>query len=221
MPNIFGGKSSGSPSKSFLESVRTTPAPDLAHPDSPKTGSLTSFVQTYLPVAEKVGQRIGVAPKNLLAQWGVETGWGKSVVPGTNNLGNIKDFSGAGAKAVDNYTKTTDAYRSYKTADDFGNDFAGVIERVHKGAMNTGDDAGKYFGSLKRSGYAEHPEYVNMGVKASRMVDKELQRMRPMKTSDASDAQDEYNPTPLASAAGGEYEQAWNQPEDETMKASA
>jgi hypothetical protein len=221
-------KGMGSPSlmsgrpveKSFGEQIRTMRAPSLLHPDTPKTGNVSSFVEAYLPVAEKVGARIGVAPKNLLAQWGVETGWGKSVVPGTNNLGNIKDFSGGGTKAVDNYTKTTDAYRTYKTADDFGNDFAGVIERVHKGALNAGDDANRYFGSLKKSGYAEHPEYVRTGVGASRLVDKELRRLRPSKISDASDSSDEYNSEPVASASN-EYEQAWNQPEENTLKASA
>jgi flagellum-specific peptidoglycan hydrolase FlgJ len=216
-PSLSGNTAPAKPS--FYDQLRDMKsAPSLV--EAPKTGSVSSFVEAYLPVAEKVGARIGVAPKNLLAQWGVETGWGKSVVPGTNNLGNIKDFSGAGTKAVDNYTKTTDAYRTYKSADEFGNDFAGVIERVHKGALNTGDDAARYFGSLKKSGYAEHPEYVRTGVSASRLVDKELQRLRPNKVSDASDGSDEYNAAPVASA-GSEYEQAWNQPEENQLKASA
>lgn len=131
---------------------------------------VASFVDTYLPLAQRVSEKTGVAPEALLGQWGLETGWGKSVIPGTNNLGNIKDFSGKGTKAVDNMTKTTDAYRQYETVDEFGDDFAGLLSRRYKTALNSGQDAQRYFSELKRLGYAEDPNYVNSGVKATRMV---------------------------------------------------
>lgn len=169
------------PGAGIVESVRSyfnkgqeNTAPQAAPPATPKTGTPSKFVDAYLPLAEKVGDRLGVAPKLLLAQWGNETGWGKSVIPGTNNLGNIMDFSGKGPKAVDNYNGRVDSYRAYKNPDEFGNDFAGVIERVHKGALNSGEDASRYFGSLKKSGYAEHPKYVDSGIKATKMVEREL-----------------------------------------------
>jgi len=172
------------PGAGIVESVRsyfnkgqenTAPQAAPAAPSpTPKTGTPSKFVDAYLPLAEKVGDRLGVAPKLLLAQWGNETGWGKSVIPGTNNLGNIMDFSGKGPKAVDNYNGRVDSYRAYKNPDEFGNDFAGVIERVHKGALNSGEDASRYFGSLKKSGYAEHPKYVDSGIKATKMVEREL-----------------------------------------------
>lgn len=219
---LGGGKTAGQEQRSFLDSVRGMKAPDLSGgstASAPKTGTPASFVEAYLPLAERVGARLGVAPKLLLAQWGGETGWGKSIIPGTNNLGNIMDFSGKGPKAVDNYNGRTDSYRTYKNMDDFGNDFAGVIERVHKGALNAGDDPLRYFGSLKKSGYAEHPKYIDTGVKATQMVEKELQRIRPQKISDASGVDGEYNPTQVASA--DEYERAWDESDDGNTKAMA
>lgn len=224
VPNLLGGgQEKPAEQKSFVDQIRDQKAPNLlgdSRDAAARTGTPATFVAQYLPLAEKVGSRLGVSPKILLAQWGGETGWGKSIISGTNNLGNIMDFSGKGPKAVDNYNGRTDSYRAYKNVDEFGNDFAGVIERVHKGAMNSGDDPARYFRSLQKSGYAEHPEYVNTGIKATRMVDRELQKLRGQKISDASDVADEYNPvTQVASA--DEYEQAWNEPDDGNTKALA
>lgn len=220
VPDLLGGSRGGaSEQKSFVDGVRSQKAPNLLSPEADRTGTPSAFVQRYLPLAEKVGSRLGVSPKILLAQWGGETGWGKSVIPGTHNLGNIMDFSGKGPKAVDNYNGRTDSYRAYKSTEEFGDDFAGVIERVHKGAINAGDDPERYFGSLKKSGYAEHPKYIDIGVKATRMVEKELQKLRPQRVSDASDVMPEEQPVQVASA--DEYQQAWNEPEIESTKAIA
>ena len=54
----------------------------------------TAFEQQYKDVAQRTAAKLGVPAEGLLAQWGLETGYGKSIIPGTNNLGNIKDFSG-------------------------------------------------------------------------------------------------------------------------------
>jgi hypothetical protein len=134
------------------------------------TGAVGDFVRQYLPVAERVGKVLGVEPQVLLGQWGLETGWGKSVIPGTNNLGNIKDFSGAGVGATDNMTGSRDKYRAYKDADAFADDFSGLVGRRYRGAMGTGGDANKYFSALKDGGYAEDPAYIQKGVSAANLV---------------------------------------------------
>lgn len=135
---------------------------------------VSQFVQQYLPTAKRVGERLGVSPQVLLGQWGLETGWGKSVIPGTNNLGNIKDFSGKGKQATDNMTGSRDGYRVYADADAFADDFAGLVDRRYRGARGAGGDAGKYFSELKRGGYAEDPDYVTKGSQAAGMVAKVL-----------------------------------------------
>lgn len=130
------------------------------------------FAQTYGPVAAEVGQRIGVAPDVLLGQWGLETGWGKSVIPGTNNLGNIKDFSGGGTRAIDNMTGSNDAYRAYATPSAFGSDFADLISRRYRSAVGAGADANKFGAALKAGGYAEDPAYVSKLAGATNLVRK-------------------------------------------------
>ncbi|CAB3904938.1 hypothetical protein LMG2828_04698 [Achromobacter piechaudii] len=128
------------------------------------------FVDQYGPLADTVGGQIGVDPAILLGQWGLETGWGRSVIPGTNNLGNIKDFAGGGVAAVDNMTGSNDQYRAYATPDEFGQDFAGLLGRRYQSAMNAGRNAQQYAEALKAGGYAEDPDYVRKLVAATDTV---------------------------------------------------
>lgn len=128
------------------------------------------FAQQYGPQAAAVGKAIGVDPSVLLGQWGLETGWGRSVIPGTNNLGNIKDFAGGGVAATDNMTGSNDRYRAYDTPDAFGQDFAGLINRRYQGALNAGNDAQAYARALKAGGYAEDPDYERKLVAATDVV---------------------------------------------------
>lgn len=118
------------------------------------------FLAQYRPIAERVGAQTGNSPELLLAQWALETRYGKSVIPGTNNLGNIKDFSGAGPRARDNMTGSTDAYRAYTSPEAFADDYAGLIGRRYKGAMGSGNDILHFATALKKGGYAEDPNYV-------------------------------------------------------------
>jgi hypothetical protein len=130
---------------------------------------IQGFIQQYAPVAASVSQRIGVAPDVLLGQWGLETGWGKSVIPGTNNLGNIK---GPGVAATDNQTGSNDQYRAYANPQAFGNDFANLISSNYKGAVGSGYDAAAYGKALKAGGYAEDSGYANKLAGAVGMVRK-------------------------------------------------
>lgn len=126
---------------------------------SAQTGP-AAFVQQYGNIADAVGKQLGVDRNVLLAQWGHETGWGKSVIPGTNNLGNIKDFSGGGVSARDNITGSTDSYRAYASPADFASEYAGLISRKYPNAVGAGADMSRYAAALKAAGYAEDPQYV-------------------------------------------------------------
>ncbi len=138
---------------------------------APRSGP-AAFVAQYGDVARKVGERLGVAPEALLGQWGLETGWGRSVIPSTNNLGNIKDPSGRGVWATDNMTGDRDAYRTYANTDEFAEQFVPFIERSkrYKGAVGTGSNYQGYFTALKQGGYAEDPNYIVKGVGAAKMA---------------------------------------------------
>lgn len=120
-----------------------------------------TFTQQYMPLASSVGERLNVDPNLLLAQWGLETGWGKSVIPGTNNLGNIKDFSGNGVAATDNMTGSRDKYVKFDTPEAFGDHYVGLMSRRYPKVAGTGSDAEAFAQALKAGGYAEDPNYVN------------------------------------------------------------
>lgn len=123
------------------------------------TGDPESFKKEYLPAAQRAGKELNVDPDIILGQWGNETGWGKSIVPGTNNLGNIKLGSkgGEGVEATDNTTKSKDKYRKYKSTDDFADDYVKLIKGNYPKAVGAGNDPAKFTAGLK--GYAEDKSY--------------------------------------------------------------
>ena len=119
------------------------------------------FIAMYTPAAQRVATQLNVPVDGVLNHWGLETGWGKSVIPGTNNLGNIKDFSGGGIAATDNMTKSRDRYRQYNTVDDFATDYAKLIgtNPRYAAALNT-NTAYDFANGLQRGGYAEDPNFA-------------------------------------------------------------
>lgn len=126
----------------------------------------TAFNLQYQDVAQRTAEKLGVPAEALLAQWGLETGYGKSIVPGTNNLGNIKDFSGKGVVAQDNATKSIDKYRAYQSVDAFADDFTNLIQRKYPKAVGQKSVEG-FATALKAGGYAEDPDYVNKMVRVA------------------------------------------------------
>ncbi len=128
--------------------------------------SKDAFALQYQDLADKIGNELGVPPRAVLAQLGLETGWGKSIIPGTNNLGNIKDFSGKGVSAVDNLTKSRDKYRAYDSPEAFADDYTALIKRRYPKAVGQKTAQG-FAQALKDGGYAEDPDYVQKVVKSA------------------------------------------------------
>lgn len=127
--------------------------------------NVENFRKQYNDVAVAAGRSLGVSPDVLLSQWGLETGWGKSVIPGTNNLGNIKDVSGKGVAATDNMNGSRDKYRAYDTPEAFAADYVSLIKRKYPAAVGANDPQA-YASALKAGGYAEDPNYVRSVVGA-------------------------------------------------------
>ena len=131
---------------------------------------IAAFAEQVGPQAQRVAAAHGVPVDAVIGQWGLETGWGKSVIPGTNNYGNIKDFSGGGVGAKDNMTGSVDKYRQYADANGFADDFTKLLgNRRYAGVKGAKDDQ-SYFTALKAGGYAEDPDYVAKGTRAAAMV---------------------------------------------------
>lgn len=53
-------------------------------------GGPLEFGQAWGQAAESAAQQLQIPKEFLLSQWGLETGWGNSIIGGTNNAGNIK-----------------------------------------------------------------------------------------------------------------------------------
>ena len=119
------------------------------------------FAEEYGPIAVQVSQQTGIAPSVLLAQWGMETDYGRKTV-GHFNFGNIKDMSGAGTPAVDNKTKSKDRYVNFESPEAFGDYYAHMMRRLYPNALNTGTDISKYAEGLRtgiKGSYAEDENY--------------------------------------------------------------
>ena len=147
--------------------------------DSPSptksNGDISSFVAQYGPMAQAIGNKLGVSPDIVLGKLGLETGWGKKVIPGTNNLGNIKDVSGRGTMATDNYNGSRDAYLRFENPETFGAYYSDFIQRLYPNAVGAGNDPNKFTAGLakgKLGSYAEDPAYATKVAQASNMVTK-------------------------------------------------
>lgn len=119
------------------------------------------FVEEYSPIAVQVSKQTGIAPSVLMAQWGMETDYGRKV-QGHFNFGNIKDVSGGGKEAKDNQTGSVDKYVNFESPEAFGDYYAHMMRRLYPKALNTGDDISKYAQGLKegvQGPYAEAENY--------------------------------------------------------------
>jgi len=145
-------------------------------------GDATAFIQEYGPIAEKIGADIGVDPKIILAKFGLETGWGKSVIPGTYNLGNIKDFSGAGVKAYDKREKSNDAYMKFEDPETFAAYYSDFMKRMYPKAIGAGSDVDAFTTGLNkgvRGPYATAENYPSAIRNAYSLVNARIESAQP------------------------------------------
>ena len=120
-----------------------------------------TFVKEYSPIAQRIGEQIDVDPAILLAKFGLETGWGKSVIPNSYNLGNIKDFSGSGVMATDNQTKKREKYMQFQDPEVFADYYADFMKRLYPKAIGSGSDIDKFttgLGEGVKGSYADNPD---------------------------------------------------------------
>ena len=125
------------------------------------TDHVKMFAEEYAPIAVQVSQKTGIAPSVLLAQWGMETDYGRKTV-GHFNFGNIKDMSGAGTPATDNQTGSRDRYVNFESPEAFGDYYAHMMRRLYPNALNAGTDISKYAEGLRtgvKGSYAEDENY--------------------------------------------------------------
>lgn len=151
-------------------------ATSVEEQSNPNFGKKADFMaqsrQTAEAAAAEINRRTGssVTPEMIQAQWGLETGWGKSMT-GDFNFGNIKSGKGwsgrtrelggvleYGPNGEKNYR--TESFRSYSSASEAGADYANLVAgRYLKGRRVQSAD--EFYRALKEQGYATDPDYVS------------------------------------------------------------
>ena len=148
--------------------------------------TVQGFIDKVRPYAEAAAQKLGVPVHYLIAQAGLETGWGKSqprTVDGTpsHNLFGIKATAawkgatvstGTTEYAAGKLEKTTASFRAYGSYTDSFQDFAKLLQnsRRYAGTLANTHDAGKYATSLQQAGYATDPRYAEKLTRAIQTV---------------------------------------------------
>jgi hypothetical protein len=192
------------PASSASGSSASSSAGGITWGSNTSTGTPQSFAQTYGPTISNIAGQLNVDPSIIAGQLGLETGFGKSVIPGTNNLGNIKSTNGQGVSAVDNQTGSTDTYNAYPTTDAFANHYVNLIKSKYPNAVGA-KNATQYASALKAGGYAEDPNYVGKVSKAAQMMSGVLGAV-----TGSTDANADEAPQPSSSPADSFIKQYGN-----------
>ena len=134
-----------------------------------------SFIDAILPHAKKAAKDLGTTPGVLVAQAALETGWGKSILPGKGessyNLFNIKADSRWQGDRV--YSKTLEyekgvpfqenaAFRQYDSLEQSFDDYVGFIKSNprYEQALQVSEQPNEYIQALQDAGYATDPKYA-------------------------------------------------------------
>lgn len=144
--------------------------------------SAEDFIQKLTPYAEQAAKALGVAPKVLLAQAALETGWGRSVIKygdgsSSFNLFNIKagkswhgDKTQVSTLEYENGVarKEQAGFRAYNSYQESFQDYVQFIKNNprYQDALQHVGNGERYLQELQRAGYATDPSYARkvMGI---------------------------------------------------------
>jgi flagellar protein FlgJ len=153
------------------------------------------FVDKLRPAAEAAAKAVGLPVEYLLAQAGLESGWGKHQPKdaqngASHNVFGIKAGRTWQGKVVESSTKevvdgasvpTRARFRAYDSyASSFG-DFAKLLRgsRRYAPALAQADDPAAYAKALQRGGYATDPAYAAKLTRAIASVTSYVQASAP------------------------------------------
>ena len=152
------------------------------------------FLDAILPAAERAAAKLGVSPRNLIAQAALETGWGRHLPRGEDgrisfNFFGIKATGGwRGASVASSTTEVLDGraqrmverFRAYSGVEESVDDHARLLgnSRRYAAVRGTGDDAHAFGTALQRGGYATDPGYARKIVQVADSVGRLLEARR-------------------------------------------
>ncbi|MEY2334368.1 flagellar assembly peptidoglycan hydrolase FlgJ [Acidithiobacillus ferrianus] len=153
-----------------------------AKPSQTLVQQATAFVAAILPAVQSAARKLGVAPKAIIAQAALETGWGSHVAG--NNLFGIKETDGWPGPWVRSVThEFADGVNQVETAAfrAYGSVTASVQNYVHvlldspryQSALGQGSNVAAFAAALQRGGYASDPQYASklVAVAGSPLMD--------------------------------------------------
>lgn len=160
-----------------------------------------SFARDLWPHAQRVADRLKVAPEAVMAQAALETGWGQHVMPRadgaiSNNLFGIKASAGWQGESVARRTlefaggvprQEVARFRAYDDVAASFDDYATFLSENprYRPVLENGSDIEGFARAIGASGYATDPEYAN---KISRVANGELMHevLAPLKNAPTS-----------------------------------
>ena len=131
-----------------------------------------AFLDTLLPHARAAARQLGVSVRVILAQAALETGWGKSLAQGFNNLFGIKaDSSWKGSSTgrstlelVNGQLQRRHAnFRAYPSIAASVADYVSFLQSNprYRQALAAGSDEQAFVQALSKAGYASDPHYAD------------------------------------------------------------
>jgi flagellar protein FlgJ len=180
------------PPSTAAKSASATASPSLGQS---MVDGIKHFVDKLRPAAEAAAKAVGLPVEYLLAQAGLESGWGKHQPKdaqngASHNVFGIKAGSTWQGKVVESSTKevvdgasvpTRARFRAYDSyASSFG-DFAKLLRgsRRYAPALAQADDPAAYAKALQRGGYATDPAYAAKLTRAIASVTSYVQASAP------------------------------------------
>jgi flagellar protein FlgJ len=153
-------------------------------------GTKRAFLEAIRPAAERAAAQLGVAPRSLMAQAALETGWGRSLPrhesgESSFNLFGIKAGRSWQGATVNTDTqefingksvRQVDAFRAYQSIEQSFADHSRLVSssRRYQAALNTGADTAAFANALQQGGYATDPRYADKLVAVAETVDRVL-----------------------------------------------
>lgn len=182
----MGATAPATPAAATPLSATPPGAPVEAAPRSPSArgaDAVQDFMTRHADGARAAAGATGIPERFLLAQAGLESGWGKRQLRGldgseSNNLFGIKAGRGWTGRVVEAWTteyvdgkpvKSVERFRAYDTPADSFRDYAQLIANSprYAGVRDRRDEVAFAYG-LQRAGYATDPQYAD---KLLRVID--------------------------------------------------
>lgn len=140
------------------------PVPEDAE-NTPIPGGAQSFVRKILPYAQEVGEALGIAPRLIVAQAALETGWGRHIIG--NNLFGIKALHGQNGIDAETeeflggtYQQIVQDFRAFPDVLHCMQNYGQLLEQHYPAVVGVGDDAARFADALQSGGYATAPNYA-------------------------------------------------------------